>query len=144
MRRAQMIQLSAAARRTLGRWSRDSSHTRRARRARMLLLAAQGWSNEYIAESLGTDVHTVARWRLRFLKGGLPAVDGERERPGRPRLHSEADEARILAITRNRRPSSGRRWTTRSLAAHLGVSHSRVQRIWTRARITPPTWPPSD
>lgn len=141
MRTAPAIQLSVAQRRTLSRWSRDHSDVRRARRARMLILAAGGWSNERIAESLATDAHTVARWRLRFLEGGLSAVSEERKRPGRPPVHSEADAARILATTKDKRPPVGRRWTVRSLAAHLGVSPSRVARVWKRSGVKPPTWP---
>ncbi len=45
--------------------------------------------------------------------------------------------ARILKATKQAPPDGSTHWSTRKLAAHLGVSHSRVARVWARAGIQP-------
>lgn len=52
-------------------------------RAKMILLAAQGLSNDEIAHRLDTPRKVVSIWRKRFFKERLLGLD-ERPRPGRP------------------------------------------------------------
>lgn len=106
----------------------------------MLLLAARGCSNEHIAATLNTDAHTVARWRRRFLDAGLPGIASDKSRAGRPRSAAEFHEERVLSATHKARPPDGRRWSTRSLAEHLGIAHMLVARVWKRAGVVPPRW----
>ncbi len=54
------------------------------RRAKMILLAAQGLENEAIARRLDTRREVVWFWRKRFLERRLDGLE-ERPRPGRPR-----------------------------------------------------------
>lgn len=56
-------------------------------RAKMVLLAAQGLSNNEIAASLGTRREVVSLWRKRFFEERLAGLE-ERPRPGRPRRFS--------------------------------------------------------
>ena len=53
-------------------------------RARMILHAAQGLSNDQIAERLDTRREVVSLWRKRFFEERLAGLE-ERARPGRPR-----------------------------------------------------------
>jgi hypothetical protein len=53
-------------------------------RARMILMAAQGITNDEIAAHFGTRREVVSRWRKRFYKKRLPGLE-EVPRPGRPR-----------------------------------------------------------
>lgn len=53
-------------------------------RAKMILLAAEGFSNDEIARSLHTRREVVSMWRKRFFEQRIPGLD-ERPRPGRPR-----------------------------------------------------------
>ena len=53
-------------------------------RARIVLFAAQGWSNDRIAAALSIGRDVVSQWRKRFFHERLPGLE-ERERPGRPR-----------------------------------------------------------
>jgi len=53
-------------------------------RAKMVLLAAQGLSNDEIAAGLGTRREVVSLWRKRFFEERLTGLE-ERPRPGRPR-----------------------------------------------------------
>lgn len=54
-------------------------------RARMVLLAAEGRSNEEIAASLSVGREVVSLWRKRFFYDRLAGL-AERPRPGRPRV----------------------------------------------------------
>lgn len=53
-------------------------------RAKMILMAAQGMSNDEIAIRLDTRREVVSLWRKRFYKERLAGLE-ERARPGRPR-----------------------------------------------------------
>jgi len=53
-------------------------------RAKMILLAAQGLSNDEIATRLDTRREVVSMWRKRFFEHRLQGLE-ERPRPGRPR-----------------------------------------------------------
>jgi hypothetical protein len=56
-------------------------------RAKMILYAAQGMSNDEIAASLDTRCEVVSLWRKRFFADRLPGLE-EHARPGRPRTFS--------------------------------------------------------
>ena len=56
-------------------------------RAKMILLAAHGLSNDEIAARLGTRREVVSMWRKRFFENRLEGLE-ERSRPGRPRCFS--------------------------------------------------------
>jgi hypothetical protein len=53
-------------------------------RARMILLAAEGLSNDRIAARLDSQREVVSMWRKRFFEERLAGLQ-ERSRPGRPR-----------------------------------------------------------
>lgn len=53
-------------------------------RAKMILLAAEGWENKQIAEYLHTQREVVSHWRKRFFEERLAGLE-ERPRSGRPR-----------------------------------------------------------
>jgi hypothetical protein len=56
-------------------------------RAKMILLAAEGWGNDEIASSLHTRREIVSLWRKRFFEERLPGLE-DQARPGRPRAFS--------------------------------------------------------
>lgn len=59
-------------------------------RAKMILMAAQGMSNDDIATRLDTRREVVSLWRKRFFKERLAGLE-ERARPGRPRAFTPRD-----------------------------------------------------
>jgi hypothetical protein len=59
-------------------------------RARMILLAAQGFNNDEIANRLDTPRKVVSIWRKRFFEERLLGLD-ERPRPGRPPISPPGD-----------------------------------------------------
>jgi len=56
-------------------------------RAKIILLAAEGLSNDIIASRLDTPRQIVSKWRQRFYRKRLPGL-GEQPRGGRPALFS--------------------------------------------------------
>ena len=54
-------------------------------RAKMILLAAEGFENDEIARRLETGREVVWQWRKRFYDKRLAGLE-ERPRPGRPRV----------------------------------------------------------
>jgi transposase len=105
--------------------------------ARALLDAAEGVANEEIARRWDTTPDTVRRWRAKFAADGVEGVG--RIRPGRgrkpeiPQLLVESIVADTLGIT----PPGATHWSTRSMAAHAGVSKDTVARIWRARGIRP-------
>lgn len=61
-------------------------------RARMILLAAEGWSNDNIATSLSVGRDVVSLWRKRFYRKRLAGLE-EGSRPGRPRVFPPRDHS---------------------------------------------------
>lgn len=53
-------------------------------RAKMILLAAEGWGNDEIAATLHTRREIVSLWRKRFYQERLAGLE-DQARPGRPR-----------------------------------------------------------
>lgn len=53
-------------------------------RAKMILLAAEGWSNDAIARSLATRREVVSHWRKRFFEERVAGLE-DQPRSGRPR-----------------------------------------------------------
>jgi transposase len=105
-------------------------------RARVVLLLADGTPYRVVAGKLGCSQTTVGLWRRRFLEGGLEGLYG-RHRGSRKSSESQRLEARILALTQKPPPDGSTHWSTRKLARLLGVSHMRVARVWSRARLKP-------
>ena len=131
MRRSSPVPLTDEEIRSLRRWIGDRKTPSRVRlRARILLGASAGRPNREIARTLGVDPATVSFWRLRFqnhrLEGGLE----DARRPGRRTVRTAEVTDRVLHATYHELPETGTRWTTRTLAGHLGVNHMLVHRVW--------------
>ena len=105
-------------------------------RARIVLLLADGTSARAASGQLDVSRPTIAKWRQRFLDGGVDALTSYH--PGRtPWKLTGRVRARVLAATRRPPPDGKRRWSCRRLAAHLGVSKDVVQRVWREADLPP-------
>jgi transposase len=100
---------------------------RLARRARIVLLASQGKDNRQIAGELGIGRIQVGRWRERYAKEGMAAIERDLPRGGRK---PTVDAARIVHLTTQTAPPDATHWSTRTLAAVAGVSATSVRRIW--------------
>lgn len=92
-------------------------------RARMLLKAADGWTDEAIVEAVGGSRATAERVRRRFVAGGLDAVLTDKPQSGRPRVLSSTQAAHLIAIACSPAPDGHDHWPLRLLgqkAVELG------------------------
>ena len=135
MRVAPTLKLSAAERQKLTRLARsNTTSVRLARRARMVLLAADGLDNQTIATQIDVGRVQVGRWRERYAQGGLAAIEQDLPRGGRP---SKVDAAEIVRRTTQTLPAAATHWSTRSLAREMGVSDTTVLRVWSAHGLKP-------
>jgi transposase len=106
-----------------------------AKRARMILLAADGVGNREIAQRVGASPTTVIEWRSRYDERGLSGL-GDRGRSGRPR---ELDHRAIVAETLKPPPSKlgVTHWSSRLLAERLRVSATSIRRAWRSYGVKP-------
>jgi transposase len=94
---------------------RGRSGTRKLTRARILLKADEGLTDEEIAAALDVGIATVGRTRQRFVEANLAALE-ERPRPGGERKLTGKQEAHLIAVACTPAPAGQRRWTLRLLA----------------------------
>ena len=138
MRVAPSITVTPQERTILERWSRGrSTPARLVLRARIVLAAASGQQNKDIAAALPTTRKTVGEWRARFAESRLAGIETDAPRGGRPPSGRDADAARIIEATTQTKPENATHWSTRTLAAKLGVSPSMVQRVWRASGLKP-------
>ena len=130
MRVAERIELDAATERELRVLSkRRRIEARLQQRARVILLAAQGWQNKDIADEVALDRRQVALWRQRFVSGGIDALRQDAPRSGRTPSVTPEVESRIVKTTLNDRPPAATHWSTRTLGEHLGLSATTIRRV---------------
>lgn len=92
------------------RLRRGNHSARKLTRARILLKAAMGMSDEEIVQEVETCVATIERTRKRFAASRLQAVE-ELPRPGRTRRLDERGEARLIAEACSPAPGGRDHWT---------------------------------
>jgi transposase len=110
---------------------------RQVQRAKALLLAADGVATTRIADEVGVTAVTVRAWRNRFAEEGLAKLGEVRQGRGpKPSIPIEKVEE-IVAATLHSKPEGETHWSTRSMAAHAGVSRNTVQRIWKARGLKP-------
>jgi len=107
-----------------------------ARRARVILLLADGDSYAAISAKTGCSSRTIALWKRRFEAEGLAGL-AARHRGSKPSVLTPTLQARILTWTRRRPPHGATHWSTRSLGRKLGVQHTIIARAWRHAGLQP-------
>ena len=131
MRTAAPVVLNPEQRDALKRMARQRSlPARSVERARIVLQAADGMENKQIARQLGIMPDKAARWRNRFLEGGIAALEKDAPRPGKPRTITDGCVKRVVEMTLQQKPANATHWSTRTMAATAGISEASVRRIW--------------
>ena len=92
---------------------------RKLTRARILLLADAGRSDQEIAAALHVHALTVARTRRRLVEGGMERALNEQPRPGGRRKLDDKQEAHLIALACSVPPGGRARWTLQLLADRL-------------------------
>ena len=135
MRIASAIELDEVQREKLMKLAQsNTAEVRLARRAGIVLLAADGFDNYDIGEMLDVGRVQVGRWRTRYAAGGLTAIEKDLPRGGRK---PKVDPVEIVRLTTQTKPVAATQWSTRTLAAVAGVSDTTIQRIWKRRGLKP-------
>jgi len=106
------------------------------RRARIVLLDAEGISSNAIADRVGVSRQSVCNWRKRYLQQGLAGLHDEL-RPGRPRSVSDEEVAVLVRKTLETKPQDGTHWTIRTAAKDTELSCTTVHRIWRAFGLQP-------
>ena len=106
--------------------------------AKGLLLAAEGVANAEIARRCEVDADAVRRWRTRFEVQGTAGVGVIAKGRGRkPSLPPGVIEE-VLRLTHNERPGdTSTHWSTRSMAARVGIGKDAVAKIWADHNLKP-------
>jgi len=111
------VKLSAAERRRLKRLTTQGTAPARVTvRARILLLLDDGWAPIDVPEAIGCGIATVRRVRARYEREGLDRALTEAPRRGKPRLLTEKQGARIVAMVCGDPPMGHARWTLEVVA----------------------------
>jgi len=99
--------------------SKGIAAARELRRARILLLAAEGRPDADVADAVGCCVATVARVRRRCAEAGVEAALADRPRPGAAPLLDGKGEAFLIALACTDPPVGESCWTMQLLADRL-------------------------
>src|ERR1700748_2828589 len=97
------------------------------KRARIVLLAADGRSTRSIAKEVGVQPRIVSLWRHRYADQGLEGLQ-DKPRPGKQPIYTKATDKRILKLLDKLPPEGFARWTGPLLAGALGDVD--VQYVW--------------
>jgi transposase len=116
---------------------RPTTPQRSVLRARVILAAANGWSNTEIAQRVGVARQNVVEIRRRFEERGLESVLGDASRPGRPRVISPQTAERIVQAAMKAPPKHATHWSSRELAQRYGVGRTTVQEILRAQNLQP-------
>jgi len=106
------------------------------RRARVVLLLADTVSGTEVARMTGYTGVQVSRLRRRFVEDGLAGLR-DKPRSGRPPSITARKRAQVVAKTLKPPRNGLTHWSSRELAAEVGVSHSTVHRIWKAHDLQP-------
>ena len=132
-----VLELSVAEREQLGSIVRSRSlpHSL-VRRARIVLMSADGVTNGIIAQRCGVSGPTISHWRRCWRERGVAGLHGEL-RPGRPRSYYDQQVAALMRRVLQSRPPNATHWSVRSAAAASGISKSTVARYFALFGVQP-------
>jgi transposase len=116
----------------------QTGQARDVKRARIVLLAAEGRSGVDIAELVGVSEPTVIKWRRAYAQRGLAGLS-DRPRSGRPREIDDQKRFAIWFASQHDPPAELgiTHWSSRSLARHVGVDHATIARLWRQWGLQP-------
>lgn len=105
-------------------------------RAKIILMAAGGHTNQSIAQKVSLSPQMVCKWRKRYIDQGLLGLHDEL-RSGRPRTVSDEEIADLIYKTLKSKPKNATHWTVRSLEKETELSRSTIHRIWKAFGLQP-------
>ena len=146
MAKKYMVDLQAEEQEMLtGLISSGTQRVRKINHARILLKAAEGWTDEQIQASLDVSIPTIERVRQRFVEEGLErALVPHRTSRKYQHLMDGTQEAHLVALACSQPPKGHRRWSLRLLASEMlrleyipEVSHATVRTVMQENELKP-------
>jgi transposase len=139
-----VVDLTAEERTTLEQLlQKGKSNARKLTRARILLQADEGLTDEEIATALAVGVATVERTRQRFVEANLEALN-ELPRPGGQCKLNGKQEAHLIAVACTPAPNGHTRWTLQLLAEQVvelgfaeSIARETVRQVLKKTRSSP-------
>src|SRR5271166_2774563 len=132
------LSLSDSDRRQLQQWaSAYGTPQQVALRCRIVLAAADGESENAIAQQLKSNRPTVRLWRARFAQRGLQGLWEVAPGRGRKATYGPEKIQQVIDTTLQSKPKGRTHWSCRSMAQRLGVSKSTVSNIWRSHNLKP-------
>lgn len=126
--------------------STGEEKARKLTRARILLKANEGWTDEAIEDALDVGLATIARLRRRFAEEGLEtSLHRRNSKRIYERLLDGKAEAHLIRLACSGPPEGRTRWTLRLLAEHLvvldevdieSVSHETVRQVLKKTNLS--------
>lgn len=116
--------------------NRPSAPHRDVTRAKIVLGAADGLTNEAIMAATGASASTVNKWKKAYRDHGFHGLT-DAPRSGRPRTITDDAVRQVVELTLESAPKGATHWSTRGLASKVGLSQSSVSRIWQAFRLKP-------
>jgi transposase len=115
------LKLRAGDREVLEAWTRSGTiEARVAKRARIILMAAEGCSNRDIGLVVDLHYNQVGIWRQRYGEYGLAGLD-DSERSGRPLVYGHDDVLLLVKLVTEPPPDEATRWTMEALAEAMAA-----------------------
>jgi len=108
-----------------------------AKRARIVLMSADGHGVMAIMREVGVSKTTVWRWQEYFVEAGVEGLVKGRSKPPGKKPISAAIKLKIVEKTVKERPVNATHWSVRAMAEAMGISHTSVQRIWAEYGLKP-------
>ena len=105
-------------------------------RARLVLAGAADATDTAVARRYRTTNATVGKWRTRFIASRLEGWYDE-PRVGAPRTISDEEVEAVIVKTLETTPKGETHWSTRTMAAKAGMSHTMIGRIWRTFGLQP-------
>lgn len=137
-----LIELTEVERKEFHRLCRSGkTSVRMKERLSIALLADEGLTNTEIAEHVPLSAHAIGRWRKRFSESGIKGIEKNLLRGLTRNGSKNASYAKlrrqIIDITTQEKPEGETHWSTRTLAAKLGINSMFVSRVWRENGLKP-------
>src|SRR5471032_2704256 len=107
------------------------------KRARIVLMTADGRGVMVIMREVGVSKTTVWRWQDYFVEAGVAGlVKGRSKPPGTKPIAADI-KLKVIEKTVKERPANATHWSVRTMAAEMGISHTSVKLICNEHWLNP-------
>ena len=138
MRVAPIVELTEPEKEWLHRQVRSGVASRRlGERCRIVLLAAEGKTNEQIAQEMSVSGHKAGRWRKRYVETGRAGIEADAPGRGRKQSYGSKVRQRVVGKTTRETPANATHWSLATMAKAMHLSPRTVGRIWREHGLKP-------